>query len=69
MTNTEQEVNINILCQSVPTLAQERCPQLVPHAQYVCKTFQKAFTLFGQCHSVYDSGGILSDTDIAAVGR
>ena len=67
-TSCFQEVNIRTLCESVPALANQRCSQLVHNAQFINITFQKAFTLFGRCHSSYDNGKELSDNDIAALG-
>ena len=67
-TSCFQEVNIRTLCESVPALANQRCSQLVHKAQFISITFQKAFTLFGRCHSSYDNGKEFSDNDIAALG-
>ena len=40
-------------------------PQLVPDAEFVSKTFKKAFKLFEVCvHSIYDSSKTLSDMEI-----
>ena len=52
------------LCESVPKLCAERCPELTPNAEFICRTFAKLFGLFAQCHSVYDSSKLLTDTDI-----
>lgn len=37
-------------------------------AEFISKTFKKAFTLFGNCHSIYDSSKALSQTDINDLG-
>ena len=52
------------LCESVPNLCKERCPELTPNAVFICGTFSKLFSTFAQCHSTYDSSKQLTDTDI-----
>lgn len=70
MTSCEiQELNVISLCESVPSLAKERCPQLLHKAEFVCHTFKKAFNLFGNCHRLYDSGGKLTEEDITDLGK
>lgn len=50
---------------SMVELAKERCPQLVQKAEFLCKTFTKAFKLFGACHALYyDSSNVLEETDM-----
>lgn len=56
------------LCQSVVMLVRERCPSLVPKAEFLDKTFQKAFTYFADCRTLYDSGTSLSETLILQLG-
>lgn len=56
------------LCESVPELAKKRCPELVPSAEFVSSNFTKMFGLFAKCHSLYDSGKTLTDSDITDLG-
>ena len=65
----QQQVNIATLCDSVVNLAKERCPQLTNDAEFISKTFTKAFSLFSNCHSIYDSSKALSETDINELGK
>ena len=57
------------LCESVPNLCKERCPELTPSAVFICGTFSKLFSTFAQCHSTYDSSKQLTDTDIVELGK
>lgn len=41
----------------------------IEKAQNVSRTFTKAFTLFGICHRLYNSGGKLSGSDIDSLGE
>ena len=54
-------MNTGALCKSVVDLAKERCPQLVHKAEFIEKTFLKAFTLFAQCRKIYDSGKVIKE--------
>ena len=62
-------MNIKTLCESVPDLAKARCSQLVSKAEFICKKFTKAFTKFGECHRLYDSGKSLSEREINSLGK
>ena len=57
-------MNIVRLCDSLVELAKERCSQLTPDAEVISKTFNKAFSLFADCHAIYDSSRALSQADI-----
>lgn len=61
-------VNMKTLCDSVPVLAQERCAELVPNAEFVRTTFTKVFGLFSKCHSLYDSSKELTDANLSDLG-
>ena len=63
---TTQEKNLNTLCEAVP---KSRCPSLTHQAEFICKTFKKAFTLFWNCHHVYDSATQLTPAEITVLGR
>ena len=65
----QQEVNISTLCNSVVELAQDRCSQLLPKAQFIQKTFTKAFSYFARCHSIYDSSRVLEEKEIDELGK
>ncbi len=41
---------------------------VVHQAEYISQTFIEVFTLFGKCHSVYDSSKKLSTTEITNLG-
>lgn len=64
----EQEANTKTLCRSIPHLAESRCPELVTKAKFVASTFEKAFSQFDRCHSLYDSSKQLSDGEIRDLG-
>lgn len=64
-----QEVNINILCLSITTTAEERCEDMLPKARDVAQQFQKIFTLFSECHTVYSGRTNLTDQDLADLGK
>ena len=49
-----QPININKVCDSVPSVAAQHCPALVPEAQAIAETFREAFTLFSKCHNTYE---------------
>ena len=54
------------LCESVPNLCKERCPELTPSVVFICGTFSKLFSTFGH---TYDSSKQLTDTDIVELGK
>ncbi|CAI7992709.1 hypothetical protein GBAR_LOCUS1082 [Geodia barretti] len=57
--------NINTLCQSVVTVAEE-CPPLLESATAVCRQFVDTFTLFAACHNKY-SNKYLSEATISTL--
>ena len=59
---TLQPDNIKTLCDSITTAAREYCPSIFPEAQAVSTTFSEAFTLFNECHNIYDKNHV-NDTD------
>ena len=63
-----QTSNIDTLCCSVVAIAQQHCPAVVPQATEIESKFKKVFTLFHNCHQLYDSG-VLDDTEVATLGR
>lgn len=69
MNSVPELPNVTTLCNSIPELAKARCPQLVAQAEFVSKTFSKAFTLFAACHKVYDSSKHLDESDLCALGE
>ena len=60
--------NTATLCSSVVEVAQQDVPHLVSLAKQIAAKFEKAFTLFGDCHAIYDSK-IVTDDDIKTLGR
>ena len=56
------------LCQSMVTIANNRCPSLLHKAEFLKLTFVKAFTNFAKCRAIYDSGKALCDDDISELG-
>ena len=62
-------MNLKTLCQAAPELAKKRCPTLLPKAEFIGITFEKVLTLFGKCHSMYDSAKKLSPGDISELGK
>ena len=52
-----QPHNAHTLCSAPVALAQQMCTQLVPHAESVRDRFERAFLLFGECHTMYNKAG------------
>ena len=63
-----QEINLNTLCEAIPKLANSRCPSLATKATFTATLFKKAFSLFRECHAVYDCAQPLSFSEIATLG-
>ncbi len=57
------------LCDSVVEVASDRCPRLKHKADFVGKTFEKAFTYFATCRNIYDSAKVLTEEEISDLGR
>ena len=53
-----QPKNIDTVCNSVSSLANQHCPQLIPDAQKIAETFKEAFTLFSRCHNIYQKNHV-----------
>ena len=64
----KQPVNIATLCSSLVEVAQEHCADLVPQTRQIASRFEKAFTLFHDCHVIYDSKAV-TDKDILQLGK
>lgn len=62
-------MNTKTLCESVVTTANTRCPELLHKAEFIKKNFVKVFALFGATRDIYDSAKVLSDGDIAELGK
>lgn len=58
--------NNNILSTSVVSVAATLTH--TTKARDICDKFTDAFTLFGDCHKMYDSSTQLTDTDIDKLG-
>lgn len=56
------------LCQSVLSVANERCPALIHKATFYQKIFEKAFKYFSDCREIYDSAKILDEGKISDLG-
>ena len=54
---------------SVPGNTWKRCPTLLPKAEFIGITFEKVLTLFGKCHSMYDSAKKYSPGAISEFGK
>ena len=52
------------LCESVPKLCAERCPELTPNAEFICRTFTKLFGLLHSATLCMIVNKLLTDTDI-----
>ena len=63
-----QDQSTEVLCSVVVSVAQEKCPEMLPHAREVYLRFKTAIGLFGKCHNIYN-GGVTSDSDIDKLGK
>lgn len=45
-----QVQSTEVLCSVVVSVAQEKCPDMLPHAREVYLRFKTAIGLFGKCH-------------------
>lgn len=50
-----QVQSTEVLCSVVVSVAQEKCPDMLPHAREVYLRFKTAIGLFGKCH---DNGNV-----------
>ena len=60
--------NTETLCKSPIDVATKHSPQLLSRATNVSDRFLKAFTLFYNCHKLYDSASELSDIQVTSLG-
>ena len=51
--SSKQTNHINMLCDSVPTLARQNCPSLLTQAQQIADRHRESLLLFSSCHNVY----------------
>jgi len=61
--------NSEKLCSAVTDVAQQHAPTLLPAAQTVADKFREVFSLFGACHSVYDSAKMLEEAKVDDLGK
>ncbi len=64
-----QPKNIDILCHSVVTTAQQLCPSLTGEAETISRVFTQVLSLFGVCHNTYNTRKHLSDTEIDTLSK
>ena len=57
------------LCSAPVALAQQMCTQLVPHAESVRDRFEQAFMLFGECHTMYNKAGHVTQREADSLGK
>ena len=65
--STLQVQSTEVLYSGVVSVAQEKCPDMLPHAREVYLCFETAIGLFGKCHDIYN-GGVTSERDIQQLG-
>ena len=64
-----QPDNTKKLCSAVIDIAEKHNPgALLSAAQTIAEKFHNLFSLFGACHSIYDSTEILENTTIDDLG-
>jgi hypothetical protein len=51
----------------VVKVAEDHCPAATAQAKAIEEKFHKLFTLFGECHKLYD-GNAISDNQIDTLG-
>ena len=49
-----QVKSTEVLCSVVVSVAQEKCPDMLPHVREVYLHFKTAIGLFGKCHNIYN---------------
>ena len=64
-----QPHNAHTLCSAPVALAQQMCTQLVPHAESVRDRFERAFLLFGECHTMYNKAGHVTHREADSLGK
>ena len=57
-----------MLCSAIVSVAEEKCPAMLPQAREVYGRHKEAIVLFGKCHNGYN-GRVLSNEDIDALGN
>lgn len=60
-----QPANLDTLCHSVVKVAEDHCPTALKTIE---KKFKNLFTLFSECHNLYD-GSSISDPEIDTLGK
>jgi len=53
------------LCTSLVDTAQKYSPQLIGEANALCEKYKKAFTLFSQCHILYNKNFVSEEEKTA----
>ena len=66
--NILQPSNTATLCSSIVEVAKQHAASLVPQTQEIGKKFERAFSLFHDCHAIYDSK-IVTNEDILKLGK
>jgi len=57
------------LCEAVIHTARSHAPMLLNEAQNISSKYENAFTLFAECHRLYDSSKQLSESEIEDLGE
>ena len=63
-----QPANLDCLCHSVVKVAEDHCPTALAQAKEIEKQFHTVFTLFGECHKLYD-GKAITDQEIDTLSK
>lgn len=64
-----QELNINSLCLAVMDTADQRCPAPMDKARETATKFHTPLTMFSKCHTIYCGVTLLTDEDLAELGK
>ena len=64
-----QPQNTETLHDSIVLVAEQNASELLDAAVLTAEEFRRAFSLFANCHLLYDSGKILKDSDIIELGN
>ena len=66
--NTQLNI-IKTICSHIIEVATKTDQSLEPKAKNVADKFQHVLELFAECHTVYDSSSLLSDTEMQSLGN
>ena len=64
-----QPQNTETHCDSIVLVAEQNAPELLDAAVFTAEKFRCAFSLFSNCHLLYDSAKMLKDSDIDELGN